>query len=152
MRLRRSSWPTGRTTPMARAALSGVRARGGLVLPARLAGDDFGLGRGRVELGGRRALRGRLDLVPVVVVLVLARDRVLELAHPRAELPAEAGKPLRAEDEEDDQQEDRQLEGSNARHTRKCTAECRRADHPELQRASSLRDAPMRKARGPDGR
>src|SRR4051794_22003866 len=96
MRLSRSSWPTGRTTPIrAPVALSGVGARGGLILPARLAGDHLGLRRGGIELGAGRTLRGRVHgLAIVVAVLVLAGDRVLELAHARAELPAEAGKPL----------------------------------------------------------
>src|SRR3954453_17729680 len=150
-RLRRSSWPTGRTRPVPGWRPPGIGARGGLVLAARLAGDDLGLSGGRIELGRRRPLRRRLQPV-VVVVLVLARDRVLELAHARPELPAQAGEPLRAEDDENDEEDDPQLEGSDARHTRKCTAEWARADQGERRRASSVREARRRKARGPDGR
>ena len=53
-----------------------------------------------------------------LVVLVLAGDRVLELAHPAAELPPEPGQPLGAEDEQHDHQHDRQLEWSDGRHGR----------------------------------
>src|SRR3954452_19978165 len=154
MRLSRSSWPTGRTTPIVRpAALSGIGARGGLILAARLAGYHLGLRRGGVELRARRTLLGGPDRVAVlVVVLVLAGDGVLELAHARPELPAEAGEPLGAEDDEHDEEDDPQLERSDARHTRKCTAERPRADHHECRRASSLRDAPRHKALAPGGR
>src|ERR671931_206187 len=61
----------------------------------------------RLFLGARRQL-GRLR--PLVV---LARDRVLELAHPPAQGLAHLGEALRAEDEEDDDQQDRELPGSD---------------------------------------
>src|SRR5215217_8703802 len=96
MRLRRSSWPIGRTTPIEGQRRRGLRigARGGLILAACFARHDLGLSRGRIDLCARRTLRRRGDRVAlvlvVVLVLVLAGDRVLELAHARAELPTQA--------------------------------------------------------------
>src|SRR3954451_4860016 len=105
MRLRRSSWPPGRTTPIARPPLpSGIGAGGGLILPARLAGAHLGLRRRGAELGAGPTLLGGADRVAIlVVVLVLAGDGVLDLAHARPELLAETGKPLRAKDDEPDE-------------------------------------------------
>ena len=66
-----------------------VRARGGLVLRARLTRHHLGLGRrrDRAPVDGRPASASGF-----VVVLVLAGDRVLELAHPgpRAGAPGPA--------------------------------------------------------------
>src|SRR4051794_4047486 len=86
-RLSRSSWPTGRRRDIAarRPRSGGVRARGGLVLRARLAGHDLGLGGGGVEVLVAYRLVATHVLV-VVVALVLAGDRVLELAHAGPEL------------------------------------------------------------------
>src|SRR5689334_24895203 len=95
-RLSRSSWPMGRRRRLKRAPEcgSGVRARGGLVLRARLARHDLGLRGGAIEM---LLAHGRL-LAALVAVLVLAGDRVLELAHARAELPSEPRQALGAED------------------------------------------------------
>src|SRR4051794_13116924 len=84
-RLSRSSWPIGRRRlKRAPGWRSGVRARGGLVLRARLARHDLGLGGRAIEVllahGGLLLAHGRL-LAALVVVLVLAGQRVLELAH-----------------------------------------------------------------------
>src|SRR6185436_6629179 len=96
---------------------SGIGARGGLVLPARLAGHDLGFGRGRVDRGLLGAVGGLAERVAIlVVVLVLAGDGVLELAHPGAELTAQPRKALGAEDDENDEEDDPQLERSDARH------------------------------------
>ena len=42
-------------------------------------------------------------------LMVVLRHRVLELAHPRPERAPHLGKPLRAEDEKDDQEQDQQF-------------------------------------------
>ena len=57
------------------------------------------------RLGGRQR-----DLV----VLRVAGDRVLELAHPLAELPTHLRQPLRTEDEEQDEQKDEKLPDSDS--------------------------------------
>src|SRR5213593_1621032 len=75
------------------------RRRGRSLIALRVA---LGRGRNRVlrlSLGCRRQL-WRL-------VLVLAGDRVLELAHALAERASHLGQPLRAEDEEDDYKQNR---------------------------------------------
>src|SRR3954451_3671842 len=97
MRLSRSSWPIGFATAIRPGGLR-VRARGGLVLPARLASHDLGL-RGRaIELRPPVRPRGLAERVAVLVVIVvvaaLARDGLLELAHAGAELAAQTGQPL----------------------------------------------------------
>jgi len=51
--------------------------------------------------------------VVVVVVVGLARDRVLELAHARAELAPQAGQALRPEDQQHDPEHDQKLEGTD---------------------------------------
>src|SRR3954447_1632305 len=110
-RLSRSSWLTGRRADAmaGRRAVSARRALahvafhgGGLVLGAP--------GRGRC-LGTAAVARGRLA---ALVVAVLARDRVLELAHAVAELLAQPRQALGAEDEQHDHQHDDQLSGSDA--------------------------------------
>src|SRR3954468_8358658 len=114
--LRRSSWLTGRTTPI-RPAGSGIAVRGGLVLATGLARDDLGLGRRGVELGRGRTLGSRrVELVGIVVVLALSGHRVLELAHAGSERPPELGQLLRSEDHDGDDQDDHQLEGSDVWH------------------------------------
>src|SRR3954467_6023409 len=80
-------------------------------------GDDLAVERRRLAL---RATQRLLDLRPllgarlVLVVLALAGQRVLELAHPRSEGTAQAGQPLGPEDDEHDQQDDRELWDSDA--------------------------------------
>src|SRR4051794_23132631 len=93
-RLRRSSWRIGRrvvATPR----------------PALLAllGDDL------VRGGRRRLLLGAAERAGVVVLVRLAGDRVLELAHARAELAAEGRQSLGTEDQKHDPEHDQQLEG-----------------------------------------
>src|SRR5581483_1817832 len=65
-------------------------------------------------------LRGRLarvrDLGPLRLVVVLAGDRGAELADALAEGATQLRQPLGAEDHQGDDQDDRQLEGSNVRH------------------------------------
>src|SRR5919201_1839690 len=109
-RLSRSSWPIGRRRlKRAPGWRSGVRARGGLILRAALARHDLGIGGRTVEL---LLAHGRL-LATLVAVLVLAGQRVLELAHARAELAPEPGQALGPEDDEHDEQDDPQLEGAD---------------------------------------
>src|SRR4051812_18302918 len=93
-RLRRSSWRIGRrvvATP--RAAL------------LALLGDDL------VRGGRRRLLLGAAERACVVVLVRLAGDGVLELAHARADLAAEARQSLGPEDQQHDPEHDQQLEG-----------------------------------------
>src|SRR5262249_17792593 len=117
-RLSRSSWETGRSLRAMEPQMTRALARGTLA-------DDLALERSLLALGAPE--RG-LDLAPVggavraalavlvVVVLVLATDRVLELAHPRTELLAQAGQALGPEDQEHDHQNDDQLHGSDVGH------------------------------------
>src|SRR5437773_1764474 len=107
--LSRSSYPTGRRRAMPpRTAQPGLRlgARGRALLALPVGRHDLGL-VGRV-LERRRGALGRLVVV-AAVVLVLAGDGVLELAHPRAELAAEARKALGPKDEQHDHEDDHEL-------------------------------------------
>ena len=94
-------------------------------LGARTLGDDLAVdGRGvlvrapqrsvGLAAGGRASSSPRAVVVIVVVVAGLAGDRVLELAHARAERPSETGQALRPEDHENDHQDDEQLWGADA--------------------------------------
>src|SRR5262249_5157229 len=77
----------------------------------------LGCGRDRVlRLGFRRARRQ----VRRRLVLVLAGDRVLELAHALAERAPHLGQPLRAEDEQDDHEQNCDLLGADP--SRHCPA------------------------------
>src|SRR4051812_1734146 len=85
---------------MARRVLDGV------VLARRRARRS----RGHGALGGARR-----DDLAIVVVVVLAADRLLELAHPAAERAAHLGQPLRAEDQQRGEQDDEQLGDSDSK-------------------------------------
>src|SRR5687768_449281 len=79
-----------------------------------LARDAVTLGRLDVDVLGRliRGFGGReLGRVALVdrLVVVLAGDRILELAHPLAERAAHLGEALRPEEDEEDDQEDDHL-------------------------------------------
>ena len=87
------------------------------------AGASFGASLAIVALGGRGldlrrlgGLRGLAERVRGLVVLVLARDGVLELAHAGPELLPQAGEPLGPEDEEHDHQDDGELQRSDRGH------------------------------------
>src|SRR6185436_8592833 len=71
-------------------------------------GDGVPLSRLRLD---RRCVvaRGAQLATDIVVVRVLARDRVLELAHPAPQRAAHLREALRSEDEERDEQEDEDL-------------------------------------------
>src|SRR4051794_6445181 len=103
--------------------------RGGHAPPYALAGRTAHIrgGRrlGRHRLGSRRRCvrrrrRRRLGTperrrdILVVVPVVPVGDRVAELAHPPAELLAQAGQPLRAEDHQDHDEDQEDLHGADA--------------------------------------
>ena len=87
-----------------RSAGSGARGRAGRCLVGR--------GGGLVGLGLRQLRR----LVVLVLVLVGARDGLLELAHAGPQLLAEPGQALGPEDDQDDQQDDADFERSDVGH------------------------------------
>jgi hypothetical protein len=77
--------------------------------------DDLALERGLLALRaaecrlGLTPLLGRVGLVVIVVASALARDRVLELAHPTPELASQSRKALGPEHEKEDHQHDEEL-------------------------------------------
>ena len=79
-----------------------------LRLPGRLRRGSCGSGgalvgaRGRSSAVDRMIWPGRVVVVLMVVITVLAGDGVLELAHARAELTPERGQPLGTEDDQHD--------------------------------------------------
>ena len=80
---------------------------------------------GTVLVGGRE-LRCEA-VVHRLVVVVLAGDRVLELAHALPERPAHLGQPLGPEDEQDDEEQDQDLPDTDAEgHGPNCTTVCAR--------------------------
>src|SRR5690349_7158901 len=111
-RLSRSSWPTWRN------AVAMVRRCG--YLAGRALAHDLALERRLLALGTAESRLGgpavRAIVFVVVVVAALAADRILALAHSGAELLAQAGPPLGAEDEEHDHQNDDQLHGTDVGH------------------------------------
>src|SRR5688572_20330061 len=70
---------------------------------------DRVVGRGLLELGA-------LGVDVIVVIVVVPRDRALELADPAAHRAPELRKPLWPEDHEGDDEDDRQLQWSDIRH------------------------------------
>src|SRR6266516_6325210 len=70
-------------------------------------------GRRRRRLGGRRGLR---QLRLVIVIVVLAADGVLELAHPFAERLPDFRQALRTEEKQREQQQSGDLERADVRH------------------------------------
>src|SRR3954447_2855468 len=111
-RLSRSSWPTWRS------AVAMVR-RCGYLARSALA-NDLAFERRLLALGAPQRRLGlaaiRAVVIVVVVIAALAADRLLELAHSGAELLAQAGQPLGAENEEHDHQNDDQLHGTDVWH------------------------------------
>ena len=97
-------------------------------------------------------LRRSSSCIVVVTALVRTRDRLLELAHAGAELPAETRQALGAEDDEHDRQDDGDLQGSDVGHS----ASSRRVDgQPLLQppdEVSGLDHIRMRQVRQRGGR
>src|SRR3954447_17243127 len=80
-------------------------------------GDDLALDGRFFALGTTERLRHLRTLIGALVlvfVLGLAGQRVLELAHARAQGAPQAGQPLGPEDDEHDQQDDRELWDSDA--------------------------------------
>src|SRR4051812_8661028 len=69
---------------------------------------------GWLQLG----LRGgrEVALVLVVVLALVARDRVLELPHAGADRPAHLGQALRTEDDQGDDEDDHELHRPDIRH------------------------------------
>jgi hypothetical protein len=68
---------------------------------------------GLCRRGGPHDL-ARSVVVVLMVIAVLAGDGVLELAHARAQLPAEGGQPLGAEDDQHDDEHDHEFEWADA--------------------------------------
>src|SRR5512134_2843390 len=62
------------------------------------------------------ALERPLQLPHVVVVVLVGRERVLELADPPAHRAAQLRQPLRPEDDQGDDQDDDYLERADVRH------------------------------------
>src|SRR3954453_5619318 len=109
----RSVVATGAPSRERRLSRAGPAARG-------LAAEGLG-GRGLRVLGARlrRTRRGhrrsRLDVVVLVVLAaIVARDRLLELAHAAPELAPEPGQALGSEDHQHDGQNDQELPGADA--------------------------------------
>src|SRR3954453_18431354 len=119
--LRRSSWETGRTTPIRPAAQESPCEAGWSsrrASPVTTSDSDAvgssSRGGGGGAAGG--AGGGRVERVGILVVPSLSGHRVLELAHPGSERPPELRELLRADDQDGDDQDDHQLEGSDVWH------------------------------------
>src|SRR5207302_10270407 len=102
-------WPDPACHGTRRRALGRVGGSGGS--GARFLVDGRGHG-----LAGRD--RGRLLEVALLQLLlvVLAGDRVLELARPTPQRPTQVGQPLGPEDQEHDYEDDDDLNGADVRH------------------------------------
>src|SRR6478609_7073094 len=105
----RSSWPTGRRA-VAMLLSCGYPAGSGSGLGLRGALVSHGVGR----RGRPHDLTLTVVVVLMVVITVLAGDGVLELAHPRAELPPERRKALGTEDDQHDDEHDHEFEWADA--------------------------------------